>query len=403
VKDRIMSRRSRLVVLAVLLISAAAVRAQSLLPPGVVIDFSPAKDKQYIGSPSIAILPDGSYVAAHDFFSPGNQGDRTVVFRSTDRGQSWRRSADLKGQWWSGLFVHRGQLYVMGASQAYGKCVIRRSDDGGRTWTEPLDGKSGVLLAEGKYHTSSMPVVVHAGRIWRAMEDGDGPGGWGAHFRAFVMSAPEDADLLNAASWTTTNRLGRDERWLDGRFGGWLEGNVVVTPTGTIVDILRADTKTQPEKAAIIEVSADGKTMKFDPAGGFVDFPGGAKKFNIRYDAISQHYWSLANWTPPKFAAEQASRVRNTVALLRSADLRHWEVRCVLIHHPDQKFHGFQYTDWLIDGDAIVAAIRTAFDEPEGQAHNQHDANYLTFHRWPRFRELTMSDSVVAKSALEGN
>ena len=31
------------------------------------------------------MLPDGAYVAAHDFFSPGNMGDRTHVFRSTDR------------------------------------------------------------------------------------------------------------------------------------------------------------------------------------------------------------------------------------------------------------------------------------------------------------------------------
>jgi hypothetical protein len=374
--------------------------AETRQPPGVVIDFSPARDKQYIGSPSIAILPDGSYAAAHDFFSPGNQGDRTLVFRSTDRGLSWQRSADLKGQWWSGLFAHRGKLYLMGTSQAYGKCVIRRSDDGGTTWTEPKDGKSGVILAEGKYHTSSMPVVVHGGRLWRAMEDGDGPGGWGSHFRAFVMSAPEDADLLDAANWTTTNRLGRNPAWLDGKFGGWLEGNAVLTRDGHIVDILRADTKTQPEYAAIIEISSDGRQATFDPAKGFIEFPGGAKKFCIRYDEPSQHYWSLVNWVPPKHAAEVSPRTRNTVALARSADLRKWEVRSVLVYHPDTKFHGFQYADWLIEGDDIVAAIRTAFDEPGGQAHNQHDANYLTFHRFPRFRKLTMKDSVVDPAIL---
>jgi len=364
-------------------------------PPGVVIDFSPAAAKQYIGSPSIALLPDGSYVAAHDYFSPGNQGDRTDVFRSTDRGQHWKKTAELKGQWWSGLFVHRGALYIMGTSQAYGACVIRRSADGGVTWTEPKDSNSGVILAQGKYHTSSMPVVVHQRRIWRAMEDGDGPGGWGSHFRAFVLSAPEDADLLNAESWTATNRLGRDPIWLDGRFGGWLEGNAVVTPEGKIVDILRADTKAQPEMAAIIEISADGKIATFDPKTGFIDFPGGAKKFSIRYDAPSKHYWSLVNWTLPKHAAEQAPRVRNAVALARSADLRHWEVRCLLVYHPDTKFHGFQYADWLVDGNDIVAAIRTAFDEPAGQAHNQHDANYLTFHRFADFRKLTLADSVI--------
>lgn len=384
-----------------LLAMVAMGRAQSPAPPGVVIDFSPTSDKQYIGSPSIAILPDGSYVAAHDFFSPGNKGDRTLVFRSTDRGQSWKRSADLKGQWWSGLFVHRGKLYLMGTSMAYGQCVIRRSDDGGATWTVPADGESGVLHAEGKYHTSSMPVVVHAGRIWRAMEDGDGPGGWGSHFRAFVMSAPEDSDLLVAKNWTSTNRLGRDASLLDGRFGGWLEGNAVLTPQGTIVDILRADTKTQPEKAAVIEISSDGRTATFNAADGFIDFPGGAKKFNIRYDAPSKLYWSLTNWTPPKYAGEQAPRVRNTVALVRSANLRDWEIRSILIHHPDQKFHGFQYVDWLVDGDDIVAAIRTAFDEPAGQAHNQHDANYLTFHRFKGFRTLTHEHSVVKPAELE--
>jgi hypothetical protein len=283
----------------------------------------------------------------------------------------------------------------MGTSKAYGACVIRRSDDGGTTWTEPKDENSGVILGEGKYHTSSMPVVVHNGRLWRAMEDGDGPGGWGSHFRAFMLSAPEDADLLVAKNWTASNRLGRDPAWLDGKFGGWLEGNAVVTREGGIVDILRADTKTQPEFAAIIEISDDGKKATFDSEKGFIEFPGGAKKFNIRYDAPSKHYWSLVNQALPQHAGEVAPRVRNAVALIRSPDLRKWETRCVLIYHPDVKFHGFQYADWLIEGNDFVAAIRTAYDEPAGQAHNQHDANYLTFHRWKAFRELTTTDSVI--------
>lgn len=391
---------SLLLLLLALCAWAATSFAAEPAPPGVVIDFSPAAAQQYIGSPSIAILPDGPYAASHDYFSPGNQGDRTLVFRSTDRGRTWRRAAELTGQWWSGLFVHRGALYLMGTSKAYGACVIRRSKDGGATWTEPKDGASGIILAAGKYHTSSMPVVLHQGRLWRAMEDGEGPGGWGSHFQAFILSAPEDADLLNAANWTATNRLGRDPSWLEGRFGGWLEGNAVVTRTGTIVDILRVDTKTQPEKAAILEVSRDGRKLTFDPDSGFIDFPGGAKKFNIRFDAPSAHYWSLVNWTLPRHVAEQAPRVRNAVALVRSPDLRAWEVRSVLLYHPDVKFHGFQYADWLIDGDDLVAAIRTAFDETAGQAHNQHDANYLTFHRWSRFRELTVKDSVADQAML---
>ena len=354
-------------------------------PPGVVIDFSPAADKQYIGSPSIAILPDGSYVASHDFFSPGNQGDRTHRVPLDRSRPALAAVGRAEGPVVVGLVRPSRQALPDGHEP--GLWRVRHSPLGRRR--HDVDGaegrQSGVILAEGKYHTSSMPVVVHEGRIWRAMEDGDGPGGWGSHFRAFVLSAPEDADLLEC------RKLDGDESPRPRSRPGWMANSAAgwkATPSsrreGTIVDILRADTKTQPEKAAIIEISADGKRATFDPATGFIDFPGGAKKFCIRYDAPSKHYWSLVNWALPKHAAEQAPRVRNTVALVRSADLRNWEIRCVLIYHPDTKFHGFQYADWLVDGDDIVAAIRTAFDEPAGQAHNQHDANYLTFHRWPR-------------------
>ena len=37
-----------------------------------------------------------------------------------------------------------------------------------------------------------------------------------------MMSAPEDADLLKAASWTSSNRLDHNAAWLGGKFGGWL-------------------------------------------------------------------------------------------------------------------------------------------------------------------------------------
>ena len=39
-------------------------------PQGVVVDFLPAQSGQYVGSPTIAIVPDGRYVAAHDLFGP---------------------------------------------------------------------------------------------------------------------------------------------------------------------------------------------------------------------------------------------------------------------------------------------------------------------------------------------
>jgi hypothetical protein len=357
--------------------------------PGVVIDYSPAKSKQYIGSPSIAILPSGDYVASHDFFGPGSTYDRMVVFRSTDRGKTWAKIAELQGQWWSTLFFHKDALYLMGTSKEYGFTVIRRSTDGGKTWTEPKDKNTGLLFGDGKYHCAPNPVLIHNGRIWRGMEDAMGPGGWGLHFRAFMMSAPVDADLLKADSWTSSNRIARDPAWLDNTFGGWLEGNAVVAPDGNIVNILRVHNPPKGDTAAIIHISKDGTKATFDPNKDFIAFPGGSVKFGIRFDPKTKYYWSLSNYIPPDQKNPYPQKTRNTLALIRSKDLRTWEVRAVILHHPDREKHGFQYVDWLFDGPDMIVASRTAHDDGVGGARNQHDANYLTFHRISDFRTLT--------------
>jgi hypothetical protein len=270
-----------------------------------------------------------------------------------------------------------------------------------------VDEKSGLLLDDADYHCAPVPVAIHDGRIWRGMEDTMGPGRWGSHFRAFMMSAPVDSDLLDAGNWTSSERLGRNPQWLDGRFGGWLEGNAVVTPAGHIVDMLRVDYRPQGGKAAIIRISDDGKDASFDPGNGFVDFPGGCKKFTIRFDTVTQMYWTLSNPVLPRHVGSNPERVRNAVGLMCSKDLRHWTIRCILLYHPDTTKHGFQYIDWLFDGDDMIAASRTAYGQGQNAAHNQHDANYLTFHRVKRFREMTMGDSAdgakPGQSAWQGS
>ena len=357
-------------------------------PPGTVIAHSPAVTKRYLGSPALAILPDGTYVASHDDFGPGGVHDTTWVYASHDKGRAWQSLAEVHGQYWSSLFAHRGALYLSGPSREYGLLAMRRSDDGGKTWSEPRDENSGLLRAEGKYHCAPVPVVAHDGRLWRACEDGMAPGQWPFHFRAFMMSAPEDADLLRRENWTFSNILARDPSWLGGQFNGWLEGNAVVTPDGEIVNILRVDVNSVPEKAALQKLSADGKTLSFDPQSGFIDFPGGCKKFTIRRDPQGDGYWSLSNAIPPRHRGPNPGSVRNTLALIHSSDLLKWEVRAVLLYHPDQRRHGFQYVDWLFEGEDIVAAIRVAFDDASGGAPNQHDSNFITFQRFAGFRNL---------------
>jgi len=345
-------------------------------PPGVVIDHHPAATHQYIGSPSIAILPDGAYVASHDFFGRGSTQSTsavTRVFRSTDRGVTWTRTAEFNDQFWSSLLAHRGQLYLMGTTCEYGRIVIRKSADGGATWGEPS-----MLTADAGYHTATVPFVEKDGRLWRGMEYHP-PGKWG-FFQAIIMSAPVAADLMDPKSWTMTERLPYPT---DAAGAGehWLEGNAVVDRDGTVLDILRVH---NVEKAAITRVR--GNRLEFER---LIDFPGGAKKFTIRYDRKSRKYWTLSNPALPEYplTAKDPASVRNTLVLMSSKDLRKWKVERTVLSHPDPLKHAFQYVDWQFEGNDLVVASRTAFDDDEGGAPRGHDANYLTFHRVEGFRK----------------
>ena len=276
--------------------------------PGVVIDHSPVASGIYIGSPSLAVLPDGVYVASHDEFGPkSTELSRAVshIFQSRDRGANWKKIATIEGAFWSTLFTHRGALYLIGPDKHHGNVLIRRSPDGGVTWTSPTNSRTGLLRGDGQYHCAPVPVIEHAGRLWRAVEWRNPPLAWGINYRAGMLSVPVDADLLDAANWTCSNFLLSDRAWNGGDMGAWLEGNAVVTPAGELVDVLRVQTRAPDEKAAIVHVSQDGKTASFEPGSGFIKFPGGAKKFTIRFDPKTKRYWSLASIVLDRHRSEE--------------------------------------------------------------------------------------------------
>ena len=363
------------------------------------VKYQDPRTQTYLGSPSIARTPDGALVATHDYFGPRsphnmeNEEHLTSVYRSEDEGRTWQNITHISGQYWSGLFVHEGATYTLGTSAQYGHVAIRRSEDGGYTWTYPTEEKSGLLFRGGvyhhppNYHCAPVPVLHAQGRIWRAVED-DAQQDHHRDFLACVISAPEGVDLLDAGAWTMANKLKLDHgalpQYADN--ASWLEGNMVESPDGALWNILRFNSSRDGlNKAAWVRVSEDGSELSFDPVTGIRPFPGGASKFTIRRDPRAGAYWTLVNDMeegPPRIA-------RNRLSLFRSPDLETWSKCRTLLwdnleSDPEESAQttGFQYVDWQFDGDDILYLVRTAYDG----AHNFHDANRITFSRVADFR-----------------
>ena len=385
------------------------------------IKYQPERTRTYLGSPSIVRLPDGALLASHDYFGPGcprnHEAEESLnsIYRSEDNGATWQNITHIMNCYWSSLFVHEGSVYTLGTSQQYGSIYIRRSDDGGFTWTHPSEPAKGLLFKGGfyhdppSYHCAPVPVLVHSGRIYKAFEDCD-PCIWGIGFQACVISAPVDSDLLDAANWTMSNKIAFDPAWAAhwGERPGFREGNVVADPDGQLWDILTFEVEPLfEEKAARIKIEDEGKHISFDPATGFFDFPGSKAKFSIRQDPVTGKYLSLVNNLADvdllkelanlpdnqktRVHRHHVARQRNVMSLTVSDNLWDWRVVMELMRDdtglsPEDsiKLTGFQYVDWQFDGDDIIYAVRTAY---RGTL-NFHDSNRIIYRVLKNFRSL---------------
>lgn len=388
------NKTTKALFIACLLTCWSMIKAQTV--PGNIVCYEPSSSQKYIGSPSLVTLPNGDYVASHDFFGPKSSEWHqavTRIYTSNNKGKTWRYLADINGAFWSSLFVHRGALYLLGPDRHHGTVLIRKSTDGGATWTKPTNKENGVLLT-GEFHCAPMPVIEYNRRLWRPMETAHGPIlQWGKRYGAMVMSAPVDADLLDSKSWQASTPVLYDSTFNNGDFAGWLEGNFVVDKDQRMWDMLRVANKKSPdEKAAMVAINADGKTLDFDPKTGFIPFDGGSKKFVVKYDTLSKKYWTLANVIPDKYRKQFPDRnpsgFRNVLMLKSSSDLKKWDDVKVILEHEDVINHGFQYVDWSFEGNDIIVLSRTAYFDGIANAKNNHDANYLTFHRIEDFRKI---------------
>lgn len=356
--------------------------------PGRVVNYLHPNDNyykfsgQYLCSPSLVKLNDGSLLASMDVFEGNAPQNLSLIFKSTDGGETWTHLTELFPCFWGKLFTHNDDVYMIAMSTEYGDVLIGKSVDNGETFTPPT------VIARGScsnkaagFHKAPMPVIEYNGRLWTAIDYG--AWGIGGHASS-LFSIDVNDDLLCAENWTYTYPVPYNPNWdgaVKGNSHGCLEGNAVVTPDGDIINILRYQTNgCTPSYGKAVMLQADVNNLDAPlTLHKIIDFQGNLSKFDIIYDDVSKHYLSI-------ITGNVDNQGRNVLSFAVSDNLYNWRTVCTLIDYTqeDPQKIGFQYISFIIDGDDILYLSRTAFNE----AHNFHDANYITFHKINNFREM---------------
>lgn len=357
--------------------------------PGIVVNYLHPEDKTYafsghsLCSPTIVRLPSGDLLTAMDVFS-GQFGNSklTLLFKSKDNGKTWRYVTDIYPSFWPKLFVHRGKLYLFSGSQDYGDMLIGRSDDEGETWTVPTHIISGCGPNEMGPHKGPMPIIEFNGRLYTAIDYGC----WRHRQHSNgLLSIDADADLLDAANWSYTPFIRFDASWPNAPKGacpGCIEGNAVISPEGVISNYLRIDLHgCDPAfgKAVVLRGDNDNPEapLRLDR---IVDCPlGSNSKFQLYQDPITHKYIMIGT------EQSEDKPGRTVLSMAVSEDFYTWKVvkRILDYHMADPEHVGFQYPDWIFDGDDILLLVRVAF----GRSFNYHDANYQCFFRIENYRQ----------------
>ena len=346
---------------------------------GTVINYLHPKDNaysfsgNYLCSPSMVRHPDGYLLASMDLFGRGTPQNLSLIFRSDDDGATWHYVCELMPCFWPKLFVHNGDIYILAVSTEYGDLLIGKSSDGGKNFSTPIN--NGV-------HKNPQNILIHKGRIYGTLE-------WGAwnnhtfHHAAMVMSCDVNDDLMIPENWSFTEPKCFDPNFpeFDGmsEYSMTIEGTLAVSPDGRLFNILRFE---KPGYVIVYEVDTENHEAQLKYSH-LMKFNAGRIKFMIKYDEVSKYYYTIANYD---YDHTLLNTPRNLLSLMRTKDLENWEVVTHIIdyRHKDYTTVGFQYCDFLIEGDDIIFQCRVAMNK----ADNLHDSNYSTFNRIKYFRNI---------------
>lgn len=365
--------------------------------PGKVVDYIHPDDMtfiesgEFVGSPYIIKMENGSYIASHDVFCHDGSGHSSLCrfFVSNDHGASWSYISEIDHCTWGTMFMHNGVLYMLGTYTGHQfDLVLYRSTDEARTWSEVIVVAKGSNLRN--YRAAPTAHTILDNRIWFFIGISEN----GSNMMATV-SADLSKDLKDPASWIVSEGTPYNEKW-ENAAQSWTtimleEGNIVVSPDGKLKLIARCNSQrfdtpdTNPDniRAYIFEIDKNdpAKAPVFEKT---IPFNGAFHKFFMRYDEKNERYIALLN----RMTSDRIWQ-RNVLSLATSTDLEHWEIERDLINLEDLNWNedawdaGVQYPSFILEDNEIAAVVRTAING----ADSFHNSNAMTFHRFKEIKD----------------
>ena len=364
----------------------------------------------YVEGCGITRLDDGALLATVPVVPRGDYTQELRVahshlnfLRSDDHGVTWQPVSRLP--YYSGrLWLHKGALYLFafepGPSKRNDDVLLLRSEDAGRTWSNPT------RLFDGHFWNCHTSLVERDGRVYWTFDDISG--GTGRQRAPCVVAGDLSADLMRPKAW----RLARGPSLppvpelitnaeIEQHGGQYLEPNIIdVNGRLRVLSVVKIHNQTTTNLTAVFDVTDDGGELKLD----FVQFhpmPGAQLKFCIVRDDVSKMFWATANfcvdgqgafgwWKAGTEAGvyrggSSGGNDRRFMMLLYGLDGLNWfQAGCVA--QAAKVSQSFMYGALAIDGDDLAIISRTSINAP-----NQHDADHATFHRVRDFRRLALN------------
>lgn len=358
----------------------------------------------YVEGPGLARMEDGALVAVvpvvpREQWSKERRATRSVthILRSQDGGRTWARQSELP--YYSAVpWTRKGSLYLFcnkgGVEWRNDDVVLLRSDDSGKTWSEP------VTLFQGHYWNCHTGMVQHADRLYWATDDL----ALGSRRGPCLIAGDLSGDIMNPASWRISKPVpfpGAPKEFWHPKYASssdqYLEPNVIeVNGRLRVLATVKFKRQTSASLSAVFDARDQGGALDLK----FVQYnamPGGQLKFCVVRDEPSKLFWATSNLAADsqdamgwQAAAEKAGRFRagagdrRFLMLHYSVDGLNWfPAGCVA--RAEKMSQSFMYARPVVDGDDLAIIVRSSQNGP-----HQHDADTATFHRVKNFRQLAM-------------